>query len=510
MTRRTLKRIGVTALAVLTVMAACGNTTASGDGGTGDSANDGGGAPQVAQATGSGSSTGSSTRDQLESFENVFANVADQLLPVVVEVNVVNMVEVPQSPFEFFFSPRGQQDDQEQREVPRRGLGSGVIVRQDGDTVYVVTNNHVVQDADRLNVGLSDGRQYEAELIGGDSRLDLALLEFTTSEDVPVATFGNSNGLRVGDWVVAVGNPFGFESTVTAGIVSALGRTSAMAQAQQQGANVPTLTDFIQTDAAVNPGNSGGALSNLDGEIVGINTWIASQSGGSVGIGFAIPANVVQKAVNDFIEEGEIIYGWLGVSIGDTSSSLFADVKQDMGVGDATGALILNVYQGAPAAEQGLLPGDFVTSINGESVDNSSELTRIIGNLSPNETISVSVIREGESRSFDIRISQRQPESELDELADRLWPGLIVAGISDSIRNQLDVPGSVNGVVAVQIAEGSPASQANIRQGDIIQEVDGTNVEDLDDFYRLLNESGNAARMGIWRRGATTETTIRK
>lgn len=509
MTRKTFNRIAITALAVLTMFAACGSDSGSA---VADSSADDSGrteGAQVAQA-GSGSAGGSTSTDaQLRNFENAFAEVAEELLPVVVEVNVVNMVEVPQSPFEFFFSPRGQRD-QEEREVPRRGLGSGVIVRQDGNTVYVLTNNHVVSEADQLNVGLSDGRQYEAELVGGDSRLDLALLRFNASEDVPVARFGDSNSLRVGDWVVAVGNPFGFESTVTSGIVSALGRTSAMAQAQQQGANVPTLTDFIQTDAAVNPGNSGGALSNLDGEIVGINTWIASQSGGSVGIGFAIPANVARKAVNDFIEEGEIIYGWLGVSIAEANASIFPNLREDLGLGSASGALVLNVYQGSPAERQGLQPGDFVTSVNGESIDNSSELTRIIGNLSPNETISVEVIRNGEEESFEISISQRQPESELDQLADRLWPGLLVTNVNDSLRNQLDISGNVDGVVALQIAEGSPASQANIRQGDIVQSVDGTELESLSDFYRLLNEAGNSATLGIWRRGATTETTIRK
>ncbi|MFW5728581.1 MAG: Do family serine endopeptidase [Spirochaetota bacterium] len=509
---RTLKRIAATALAMLTVMAACGNTTASTDSGTDSAGSESSGTDgqQVAQANGSRSNEDSSTREQLESFETVFADVAEEILPVVVEVNVVSMVEVPQSPFDFFFSPRGERDDQEQQEVPQEGLGSGVIVRQDGDTVYVITNNHVVSEADRLNVGLADGRQYEAELVGGDTRLDLALLEFTTSEDVPVATLDDSNELQVGNWVVAVGNPFGFESTVTAGIVSALGRTPAMAQAQQQGANVPTLTDFIQTDAAINPGNSGGALSNLDGEIVGINTWIASRSGGSVGIGFAIPANVARKAVNDFIEEGEIVYGWLGVSIADSSSSLFQDIRSELNLGDETGALVVNVYQGSPAAQQGLLPGDFVTSVNGESIDNSSELTRIIGNLSPNESMDIGLIRNGESRSFEIEISQREPEAELDQLSDRLWPGVIVAGINETMRDQLDVPGSVNGVVAVQIAEDSPAGKADIRQGDIIESVGGTSVDGLGDFYRLFNDSGRRIRLGIWRRGATTETTIRR
>jgi serine protease Do len=516
MNGNTLKRLGVAALAVVTMMAACGSSGNSAGTGSGaddaagaNGSGDGAGAPQVAQAGGSpSSSTSTSTEEQLRSFENAFANVAEELLPVVVEVNVVNMVEVPQSPFEFFFSPRGR--DQEQREVPRRGLGSGVIVRQDGNEVYVITNNHVVQDADRLNVGLSDGRQYEAEMIGGDSRLDLALLRFTSSEDVPVANFADSNDLRVGDWVVAVGNPFGFESTVTSGIVSALGRTSSMAQAQQQGANMPTLTDFIQTDAAINPGNSGGALANLDGDIVGINTWIASQSGGSVGIGFAIPANVAQKAVNDFIQEGEIIYGWLGVSIAEANPSLFANVRSDLELGERTGALILNVYEGSPAGEQGILPGDFVTQVNGEQIDNASQLTRVIGNLRPDETISLEVIRNGESERLELTISQRQPESELEELSDRLWPGMVVSNLNDSIRQQLDVSTRVDGVVTMQVAGESPAEQANVRQGDVIRSIDGETVESMSEFYRLLNESGDDARLGIWRQGATTEVTLNK
>ncbi len=508
----TLKRLGVAALAVVTMVAACGSNGNGSEAGSSAGANGAVGnaeGAQVAQAGGSSSTSGtSSTQAQLRSFEDAFANVAEDLLPVVVEVNVVNMVEVPQSPFEFFFSPRDR--EQEQREVPRRGLGSGVIVRQDGDTVYVITNNHVVREADQLNVGLSDGRQYEAELVGGDSRLDLALLRFTSSEDVPVASFADSNSLRVGDWVVAVGNPFGFESTVTSGIISALGRTSSMAQAQQQGANMPTLTDFIQTDAAINPGNSGGALANLDGEIVGINTWIASQSGGSVGIGFAIPANVAQKAVNDFIEEGEIIYGWLGVSIAEAKPSLFANVRSDLELGDRGGALILNVYEGSPAGEQGLLPGDFVTRINGDTIENSSELTRVIGNLTPNETIRLQVIRNGDTESFEITISQREPESELEQLSDRLWPGMVVSNLNDSIRQQLDMSTRVDGVVTMQVADGSPAAQANVRQGDVIRSVNGESIDSMSAFYRLLNESGGNARLSIWRQGATTESTLSK
>ena len=227
----------------------------------------------------------------VKAYQQVFRDTAQKVLPSVVEVETVETVRVPQggmtSPFEFFFGrpdPRGGNQGNE-REFEQRGLGSGIIVRRDGDKVYVLTNNHVAGDADKINLTLNDGRTFQGDLVGTDPNKDLALVVFETEETVPVAEMGDSDTVQVGDLVMAVGNPLGFESTVTSGMVSAIGR-----QVPER-TGLPILTDYIQTDAAINRGNSGGPLVNLDGEVIGINTWIASQSGGSIGLGFSIPIN---------------------------------------------------------------------------------------------------------------------------------------------------------------------------------------------------------------------------
>ena len=425
---------------------------------------------------------------QAANFQQVFRQVAKEVLPVVVEVNVVDVVQAqqPQSPFEFFFGPEGGQDG-EQREFKRQGLGSGVTVRRDGSTTYVLTNAHVVSEVDQVSVTLSDGREFEAKIVGTDRRLDLALLSFEADGEVPVAELGDSSSLQVGDWVVAVGNPLGFESTVTSGIVSALGRS-----APQQGQAVSNVTNFIQTDAAINPGNSGGALANLDGEIVGINTWIASRSGGSVGLGFAIPVNNARKAVEDFIEHGKVVYGWLGVSIGDADPQAYPNVREDLGLGDASGALVSNVYTGSPAANDGIQPGDFITSANGNSIESAGQLTRVVGGLRPGDTVEFELIRYGEQRTVSVDITQRRPEEDIQQQTGRVWPGIYVINPTDQIAEQLNLGGQ-EGVIVRAAVQGSPAAQSGVRQGDLITVVNGQSIDSMQSFYRALNERGDGA-----------------
>lgn len=448
----------------------------------------------------------SEAREQAVGFQQVFRDVASKVSQVVVEVNVVDVVnmEQPQSPFDFFFSP-DREPDQEGREYRRQGLGSGVIVRREGTTTYVLTNTHVVSDVDEVSVVLYDDREFDAEIVGTDSRLDLALLSFEAEGDIPVATFGDSNELQVGDWVVAVGNPLGFESTVTTGIVSALGRSAP----QQRGAQVSNLTDFIQTDAAINPGNSGGALANLDGEIVGINTWIASRSGGNVGIGFAIPANNAKKAVSDFVEEGQVVYGWLGVSIGDANPQAYPNIREDLGLGDESGAMVLNVYRDSPADNGGILPGDFILSANGTNIENANELTRVVGNLTPGQTMDFELIRYGERRSVSVDITRRRAEDELQQQQNRVWPGIYITNITERLRERLELSGNREGVIVRAAIEGSPAAQSGVRQGDVITEVNGQSVESMREFYEAFNEGGGrSSEVTILRRGDTIERRI--
>lgn len=517
-----LRKIAFVSMILVAVLVSCGSGTAetpaegeqaagSGEGAQearpeNDGADSGGSRNAAETGPESEPSSTDAARRQALSFQDAFRDVAREVAPEVVEVNVVDVVDVEQqSPFEFFFGPDGEDGgDGDGRQYRRQGLGSGVIVRRNGETTYAVTNAHVVSEVDEVSVVLNDDREFDAEIVGTDSRLDIALLSFEAPGDVPVASFGNSNDLQVGDWVVAVGNPLGFQSTVTTGIVSALGRS-----APQQGRAVSNITDFIQTDAAINPGNSGGALANLEGEIIGINTWIASRSGGSVGIGFAIPSNNVEKAVNDFIEEGQVVYGWLGVSIGDANPQLYPNIREDMGLGDTSGAMVFNVYSGSPAENDGILPGDFITSANGENIENANQLTRIVGNLSPGESIDFGLVRYGSPRRVNVDITQRRPERELQEQLSRVWPGMYVINITDELRERLDIGRRRSGVIVRAAVQGSPAAQSGIRQGDLVTEVNGRSVESMQDFYRALNERGDRGDdLTIVRRGETLERRI--
>jgi serine protease Do len=415
-----------------------------------------------------------------QAFQERFREVAAGTVPVVAEINTVNTVtqRVPGNPFSFFFG-RPDQGSQE-REFQQQGLGSGVLVARDGDTVYVLTNHHVAGEADEIEIVLSDGRSFSGALVGSDERLDLALLSFETSAEVPLAQLGTSSSLELGDWVFAVGNPLGFSSSVTAGIVSATERTVPPE------AGLSGVTDYIQTDASINQGNSGGALVNLDGEVVGINTWIASRSGGSDGIGFAIPIDMAQRAITDFIERGEVRYSWLGVLTGDPSDSLLAAVDAE----DEDGAFIYGVYEGSPAQEGDLRPGDIVTGINGQPVESGNDLVRRISTLEPGAEANITVVRAGREETVRVATSTRDPDAENN--ADRLWPGIAVAPLTEEIRSRLDLPRRTDGVVVAAVTEDTPAAESGLRRGDIVTSVNGTGVETLPEFYQAIAEADGA------------------
>ncbi|MFW5717606.1 MAG: Do family serine endopeptidase [Spirochaetota bacterium] len=434
------------------------------------------------------------------SLQHEFNRVSDEVLPVVVEINTIQVItrSAPRflSPWDFFW----RTPEMEQRDLERPGLGSGVIVRREGSTVYVLSNNHVVGTADEISIRLHDGREFEAEIVGTDERTDLALVSFRTDEAVPVARLGNSDDLDVGDWVLAVGNPFGFESTVTVGIVSALRRDP------QPGAGVADFTDYIQTDAAINPGNSGGALVNLDGEVIGINTWIASRSGGSVGLGFAIPINNAWRVIDDLVERGRVRYGWLGVTIGDLETPGTPGLADDLGVDPEAGALVTNLIVDSPADRDGLLAGDFVTSIDDEPVSDARELTRLIGRRSAGERVRIGVVREGRARIVRVRIGER-PEEESER---ELWPGFAVLPLSDEIRERLDLPFWQRGVIVASVVRESDAAVGGMRQGDLITEVSGRDVRSVRDFYSALADAGDEADFRIVRGDTTLRLGIVK
>jgi len=424
----------------------------------------------------------------LESIQLSFREIAKKVLPVVVKVDVVEVVKQPafggQSPFRFFFGiPRGGDDGDQGPlgEMQVKGLGSGIIVRRAGNTVYVLTNNHVVESATEVSVKLNDQRTFSAKVVGKDARRDIALLSFETRDAVAVAELGDSSDLEVGDLVMAVGNPFGYESTLTMGIVSALGRSAPPGQ--------QPFTDYIQTDASINEGNSGGALVNARGQVVGINTWIAAPTGGSVGIGFAIPINNARTAIDDFITKGKVEYGWLGVQIGDIQdAATYPGFANDLKVEKLGGALVLNTYRGSPADRAGLLPGDYVLRADGEAIRNADHLTQVVGAMVAGRTYVFEIVRYGERQRISARVGARDDKDEVAQYKN-LWPGMTVVRITPDIRKEAGIAAGVEGVVIGYIPDtNTPAAIAGFRPGDVITEINGRPVRTMMDFYRLIND----------------------
>lgn len=420
------------------------------------------------------------------SLQSAFTKVATAATPSVVQIDVVETktVQSPASPFGGLF---GQQN---QRQFQQKGLGSGVIVRKDGSTVYVLTNNHVAGSANKISVVLTVGSHFDGTLVGADSRSDLALVKFTTDENVSAANLGDSNALKPGNWVLAIGSPYGLESTVTAGIVSATGRRP------QPGTPVAGYENYIQTDAAINPGNSGGPLVNLDGEVLGINTWIASQSGGNVGLGFAIPINFAKRAIDSFIKKGHISYGWLGVNITDVGPHTLPGVADQLQLGNAKGALVVAVYKSSPGDKGGVLPGDFITAVNGKSVSDSTDLSRDVGDLSPGTEARFDLMRYGKKQQVSVTIAERS-SSENGPPATSLWPGVTVVPITGAVRAALHLPGSINGLICASVVDASPAAQAGLQNGFVIQSIEGKSVTNVMDFYKSLNSSSGSVNVGV-------------
>jgi serine protease Do len=420
----------------------------------------------------------------VEAYQNTVRRVSQSVLPVVVEIDTVQRVsrqirEMP-SPLEFFFgrpnSEPGSPEPQT-REFEQRGIGSGIIVRRDDEKVYVLTNNHVAGSADDISISLYDGREFEGSLVGADPNKDLALIVFETDEEIPVAQLGDSSAVQVGDFVLAVGNPLGFESTVTSGIVSAVERQGP------QRSGMPFLTDYIQTDAAINRGNSGGALVNLRGEVIGINTWIASQSGGSIGLGFAIPINNARSAIDQFISTGRVEYGWLGVNMADPPTSSSDSLGESAG-----GAFVYNVYRDSPAAEAGILPGDMIVRVGTTPIADSDDLLRAVTSLQPGDRTRFQLRRNGSLRTVFVRTGVRPTGDEEIQPSD-LWPGMSVVEATDEIRENLDLSSRDGDLIIGQVAGGSPAATAGLRSGDIITRVNNAEVTNLAEFYSALNDT---------------------
>ena len=433
-----------------------------------------------------------------ESVQNAFRNIAKTVLPAVVELDVIEggqktqQQQTPQFPFNFFFGPDTPFPEQFQ---PEEGLGSGIIVRRSGKTVYVLTNNHVAGNASKITVKLSDGREFEGSLVGADERKDVALVKFETDDtDIAIARLGDSSKLQVGDWAIALGSPFGYVSSVTTGIISALGRT---------GGPDGNINDFIQTDAAINKGNSGGALVNIHGEVIGLNTWIASPTGGSVGLGFAIPINNIKGAIDDFIMNGSVKYGWLGVSLSDIAQDKASAKELDLE--GKKGAFVGHVFLDGPADKAGILPGDFITAVDGKAVQSTNDLVRVVGDIKPGTTAKFTLIRRGNTMTVSVKIDLRD-----DTVASNnanLFPGVTVISLKSDSVDQSQIPSGVRGALVIDVLARSPAASIGLRTGDIITKINGKSLKDIKEFYEILaKEAGKKLVFTVNRDNQTIET----
>lgn len=412
-----------------------------------------------------------------------FEKVAENVTPSVVTVSSESKPEKkpmqapgkrPQIPFPFedFF---GEDFMDKMQPGPKRGLGTGVVIDAEG---HILTNNHVVEDAKTVTIVLSNEKKLKAEVIATDPRSDLAILQLKTKEKLPPPVkLGDSDGLKIGEWVVAVGSSFGFRNTITAGIVSAKGR-SLNGGSQYE--------DFIQTDAAINPGNSGGPLVNLNGEVVGINTAIISKSGGYMGIGFSIPINMAKSVVQSLLKNGKVTRGWLGVGI----QNLDEDLAQNFNYSSTDGALVGHIDASGPAKKAGVAQGDIIVGIDGKSVKNVNELRNYVAGIAPGKDVEMTVIRNNKKINLTVSIGelkgqqgQQQQEVETDE-----GIGLFVENLTPEMKRRTGVKRN-DGVIVTEVESDSAAQEAGIQPGDVIVSVDGEGIQNTDDFRKLMKKA---------------------
>jgi len=402
------------------------------------------------------------------------APLVEALQPAVVNIHVEQKVRNEMAPMMEFFSPFFGQMPQGQQMPEFRvktGQGSGFIISADG---YLLTNNHVVADADKVTVRLSDDQEYEGTVVGTDSRIDIALVKIDAQKDLPYVASGVSDGMKVGDWVVAIGNPFGLSHTVTAGIISAKGRVIGAGP----------YDDFIQTDASINPGNSGGPLFNLKGEVIGINTAINASG---QGIGFAVPMDMISPFLNDLKSEGEIARGWLGVSVQDVD----ADLAAGLGIKEGSGVLLAEVHTNQPGDKAGLYPGDLVQKIDTTAITDSQALIRAIGQNRAGDTVSIDLIRNGKTKTIKAKLGKRPSEKEIRNA--RFEPKSLDRGPDKApILSKLGmaVTTAPDGKVVVSAVNDNHPATGRLKVGDRILEVNGQRIDSPTELTRALHERG--------------------
>jgi serine protease Do len=434
----------------------------------------------------------------LRTLNKAYEQIAQSMTPSIVSIQSTQVVKTQMSPFSSdpffrqFFGPQGQ-IPREQRE---HALGSGVLVSSDG---YILTNNHVVRHATSIKVMLSDTRTFDAKVVGADPQTDVAVVKIAGKNLPEAAALGDSSSLRVGDIVMAFGNPFGLNFTVTRGGVSALNRTEG---------GIEDIQNFIQIDAPINPGNSGGALVNVDGQVVGINTAIVSGEGGMggeggfIGIGFAIPINMAKHVMENLIKNGKVTRGYLGASI----KSLDEGVAHAFKVPDTSGAIIEDVTAGGPAAKAGLKNGDVVRKYNGQPVAGSGQLIALVTDTNPGTTVKLDILRDGQPMTIQVTLAERPENLSVhaglgSAPSQGTLQGISAQALTPEIRQQFGLPSDEQGVVITNLDPESPAVQAGLQPGDVIEEINHHRVNSVADFERLAAEAKGDTLLRINRQG---------
>jgi serine protease Do len=438
---------------------------------------------------------------------NSFADLAGALLPSVVNISTTTKIsdkkqamEMPQfppgSPFEEFFKDYMEKQGQGQQQQPRKAasLGSGFII--DAKKGLIVTNNHVIADADEINVILQDNTSIKAELVGRDTKTDLAVLRIKTDHPLVESSWGDSDKMRVGDWVLAIGNPFGLGGTVTSGIVSARARNI----------NAGPYDDFLQTDAPINRGNSGGPMFNMQGGIIGINTAIFSPSGGSVGIGFAIPSNLAKPVIDQLIQFGKTKRGWLGVRI----QGVTDDIAESLGLGKTHGALIASVTPGGPADKAGIQAGDVITEFDGKPIDEMRKLPREVADTPVDKSVPVKLIRQGKELTKTVKVAEMQQsddEEQSTEEGDQAAPqpagvkvaalGLEVGSLTSELRQQYSVADTVKGLLVTTVDPNGPAGDRGIATGDVITSINQEEIAKPADLTAKVEAARKAGKKSV-------------
>lgn len=429
--------------------------------------------------------------------ENAFIKVASGVGPAVVSVSTEHTEKIkrgirrhsfgPQEGpfghdefFDQFFRDFFGEDGMPGREYKQMGLGSGVIIDEEG---YILTNEHVIQNADKITIALPDGREFKGEVKGTDPRSDLAIVKIK-AHNLPVAELGDSDKVRIGQWAIAIGNPFGFavnnpKPTVTVGVVSALERSLP-----RTGARDRDYGGLIQTDAAINPGNSGGPLVDINGKIIGINVAIFTTSGGYEGVGFAIPINTAKEIITDLIAGKKILYGWLGVNVQD----LEEDLAKYFNLADREGVLVAKVLENSPAQKGGLKDGDIVRYYNGEKIQNVREMLKEVGRSKVGQKIKIGIIRDKKEMSVEVEIGERPSELEkFAEVSAGSWRGIEVQDITPELAQHFNLE-EKSGVIVRNVENNSPADNAGLRIGDVINEINRKPVKNMADYEAAIKE----------------------